>query len=61
MFNKKIRETPLVRGIANEFFKIHGDYFNDDRSFLATLRALLHRRSNGADINLSIRSFDSYG
>ena len=61
MFNKKIRETPLVRGIANEFFKIHGDYFNDDRSFMATLRALLHRRSNGADINLSIRSFDSYG
>ena len=61
MFNKKIRETPLVRGIANEFFKIYGDSFNDDRSFLATLRALLHRRSNGADVNLSIRSFNSFG
>jgi len=61
MFNKKIRETPLVRGIANEFFKIQGDYFNDDRSFLATLRALLHRRSHDAAINLSIRTFNALG
>ena len=60
MFNKKIRETPLVQGVANEFFKIQGDYFNDDRSFLATLRALLHRRSHDA-VNLSIRTFNALG
>lgn len=62
MFNKKIRETPLVRGIANEFFQIQGDHFNDDRSFLATLRALLHRRApQGAAVLLSVRSFNSFG
>ncbi len=59
MFNKKIRETPLTRGITNEFFKIQGDSFDNDRSFLATLRALLHKRSHGAAITLSILSFDA--
>ncbi len=61
MFNKKIRETPLTRGIANEFFMIQGDSFDNDRSFLATLRALLHRRSHGAAITLSIPSFTTSG
>lgn len=60
MFNKKIREAPLITGIANEFFQIHGGAYNNDMSFLATLRALLHKRSHGAAVDLVIRSFNSY-
>lgn len=59
MFNKKIRETPLVTGVANAFFRVQGNHFENDKSFLATLRALLHKRSHDA-VNLSIRCFESY-
>lgn len=61
MFNKRIRENPLTQGIANDFFKIQGDAFNDDRSFLATLRGLLYRRSRDAAVSLSLRSADVRG
>lgn len=61
MFNKKIRETALTRDMANDFFKINGDTFNNDRSFLATLRALLHKRSHDAAIRLSILNASCYG
>lgn len=50
MFNKVICRTPLTSDAANSFFKIYGDHFNDDHSFLATLRALLSSRSGDDNI-----------
>ena len=53
MFNKAIGQTSLTSDAANSFFKIHGDQFDDDRSFIATLRALLHSRSGDDNIRFA--------
>lgn len=46
MFNKNLGAVePFVSDIGNEFFaRISGNSYNDDHSFVATLRALLFRR-----------------
>lgn len=45
MFKDLIRETPFTGNLANSFFaNITGDDFDDDVSFVASLRALLCKR-----------------
>lgn len=59
MFNKKLTELRLTSDIANSYFdRIRGDYYRDDRSFLATLRALLLNRIKDKSIRLKIHSYD---
>ena len=59
MFSKRLTELTLASDIANGFFKtIIGDYYRDDRSFLATMRALLLNRIKDKAINLRFRRFD---
>lgn len=55
MFNKAIERTSLTSNVANSFFfKIHGNHFNGDCSFLATLRALLYSRSGDDDVRFIV-------
>lgn len=61
MFSKRIRDTSLTRGIADEFFGIQGDRYGDDVSFLSTLRALLYKRSNNGRVALAIASKSVWG
>lgn len=56
MFNKKIRDTTLTREIVDDYLPIKGDRFGGDESFVATLRALLHERSQGEEVVLYIYS-----
>lgn len=45
MFSEEITGLTLTSGVADALFSnIHGDYFRNDESFVATLRALLHSR-----------------
>lgn len=44
MFKAIINSTPLTSDIANDFFNIYGSAFNEDISFIATLRALVAPR-----------------
>lgn len=44
MFNKAIFETTLTSDTANRLFTDINDMYTPDKSFLATLRALLHKR-----------------
>lgn len=59
MFNKKLTELTLTSDIANSYFsQIQGDYYRDDRSFVATLRALLLNRIKDHNIGFRIRAYD---
>lgn len=58
MFSKKIRDTTFTRGAANDIFTIGGEWYMGDRSFTATLRALLHKRSHGESVSFSVRSYN---
>lgn len=50
-----------MSNIANEFFSIRGETFNNDSSFLSTMRALLHKRCNGSEIFFGYRNFNTAG
>ena len=56
MFNKKIRDTTLTSDLANDYFTISGDSFAGDRSFISTLRALLHKRCRGENVFFAVCS-----
>lgn len=62
MFNKTIANTPLTSSAADAYFsnRITGDGYLRDKSFLATMRALLDPRMSESDhVNLSFTT-DSY-
>ncbi len=54
MFIKRIRDLMLTSDVANTFFKIYGASYNEDKSFTATLRALLHRRAQDIPITFEV-------
>ncbi len=70
MFRNRIRSTPFTSEAANEyFFKIFGGEFDDDSSFLSSLRALLASRLGEDETlelvfgvsNIPSNSIDHYG
>lgn len=60
MFRAIINSTPLTSDVANDFFQnIHGDTFNGDVSFIATLRALVApRMQEGDNLQLALTYSD---
>lgn len=56
MFNKVICQTPFTVDVMGRFFQITGDDFCADYSFLATLRALLHRRAGNDSLVFAVRT-----
>lgn len=61
MFNKAIEQTKFTDDVASGLFsRIHGDHYEYDISFLATLRILLNNRSGDDNISLAI-SGSNYG
>lgn len=59
MFNEYITDTPLTNPAADRFFsqRITGDSWDNDLSFLATLRALIyHRMNEGETVDLKFTS-----
>lgn len=55
MFRQSITTTPLTNEIANGFFaNIGGDAYRSDNSFVASLRALIHKRMPKED-TLTVR------
>ena len=55
MFKTAITTNALVNDTANSFFQnIYGDPYNNDISFISTLRALVAPRMNENDV-LSVR------
>lgn len=45
MFRERIERTPITGDVADSVFKINGDYWNGDDSFVATLRCLVGHRT----------------